>query len=91
MGGLGLLEACYFIFISISTVGFGDVLPSNTGCFLGSFCYQLFGLALVAMVINVVMEVLEISLTRVKKNLLETTKSIGIDLSVEEEPEKGEN
>lgn len=79
------LEAFYFIFISISTVGFGDVLPSNSEYFLLSFCYQLFGLALVAMVINVVMESLQLSISRVGKNVLESGKSIGIDLTIEED------
>ena len=82
------LTACYFIFISISTVGFGDVLPSSNGYFLLSFCYQLFGLALVAMVINVVMESLQLTLIRAKDSFIETTKSIGIDLSIAEEEEE---
>ena len=50
------LEAFYFVFISLSTVGFGDILPEHPNFFLASSVYVLIGLALVAMVITVVME-----------------------------------
>ena len=49
-------EAFYFIFISISTIGFGDLVPEHPKFFLISSIYILFGLALVAMVINVLIE-----------------------------------
>ena len=75
------MEASYFIFISISTVGFGDVLPTHNKYFIASFAYQLFGLALVAMVINVVMDSLNVSLVSVKRGMIEAGKSVGIDLS----------
>ena len=62
-------EAFYFIFISISTIGFGDVLPSDEKNFLASYVYQLFGLALVAMVINVVMEAEQKHIDQAKEQL----------------------
>ena len=57
------LEAFYFIFVSVSTVGFGDVLPSDQRLFALSFVYQLFGLALVSLLFNVVMETQQKHLT----------------------------
>lgn len=50
------MEAFYFTFISLCTIGFGDVVPAHPKFFLASSVYLLFGLALVAMVINVIME-----------------------------------
>ena len=50
------LEAFYFTFISLSTIGFGDIIPDHPKFFMASSFYILFGLALIAMVINVVME-----------------------------------
>ena len=66
-----------------STIGFGDILPTHTKYFLGSFVYQLFGLALVAMVINVIMEAMQVHLDQVRGKVVETVKTIGIDLSAE--------
>lgn len=50
------LEAFYFIFVSVSTIGFGDVLPTHAKYFISSFAYLLLGLSLVAMVVNVIKE-----------------------------------
>lgn len=50
------LESFYFIFTSLCTIGFGDVLPSHPKNFIASSAYLLLGLALIAMVINVLME-----------------------------------
>ena len=50
------VEAVYFIFITLSTVGFGDVLPDCPGLFLLSYMYVLLGLALAGLTINILME-----------------------------------
>ncbi|ESO07020.1 hypothetical protein HELRODRAFT_76875 [Helobdella robusta] len=44
------LESFYFTFISLSTIGFGDVTPDHPKFFLASFVYILMGLSLIAMV-----------------------------------------
>ena len=76
------LDAFYFIFISISTVGFGDVLPGNKEFFLLSFIYQLFGLALVAMVINVIMEVVQHTITTARDKMAIITTSVGKKIGI---------
>ncbi|CAH1784158.1 unnamed protein product [Owenia fusiformis] len=78
----GYLEAFYFIFISISTIGFGDILPDHPKYFMLSFLYVFVGLSLVAMVINVVMEALTKTIDIAKEKLEEVSKNvIGIDLA----------
>lgn len=47
-------DAFYFVFISMSTVGFGDMVPDDPICMIISIIYLVFGLALMSMCINVV-------------------------------------
>lgn len=58
------MEAFYFTFISLCTIGFGDVVPAHPKFFLASSVYLLFGLALVAMVINVIMEAVKDTISK---------------------------
>lgn len=44
----------YFVFISMSTIGFGDFVPTHPICMIASIVYLVFGLALMTMCINVV-------------------------------------
>ncbi|XP_068145675.1 TWiK family of potassium channels protein 18 isoform X2 [Drosophila tropicalis] len=48
------LDAFYYVFISMSTIGFGDLVPSNPFYVMVSMIYLIFGLALTSMFINVV-------------------------------------
>lgn len=52
-------ESVYFIFVSLSTIGFGDILPKNSKFFLLSSLYLFFGLAVYGMVINVFVQLFE--------------------------------
>lgn len=49
-------DSFYFVFISISTIGFGDILPEHPKYFILSFIYIFIGLSLVSMCINVAIE-----------------------------------
>ncbi|KAL5287470.1 hypothetical protein ACFFRR_008394 [Megaselia abdita] len=47
-------ESFYFVFISMSTIGFGDLVPAHPMFMMCSIVYLAFGLALTSMFINVV-------------------------------------
>ncbi|XP_011500827.1 PREDICTED: uncharacterized protein LOC105364559 [Ceratosolen solmsi marchali] len=47
-------ESFYFVFISMSTIGFGDFVPQDPLYMMLSIVYLIFGLALTSMCINVV-------------------------------------
>ncbi|KAH8358062.1 hypothetical protein KR084_001515 [Drosophila pseudotakahashii] len=49
-----VLESFYYVFISMSTIGFGDMVPGNPFYVMVSMIYLIFGLALTSMFINVV-------------------------------------
>lgn len=69
-------EAFYFVFISMSTIGFGDFVPDHPMFMMATFIYLLFGLALTSMCINVVQEKLSAIFDRAKMQLGTT---IGFD------------
>lgn len=52
--GWDFFAAFYFVFISMSTIGFGDFVPRHPICMIVSIIYLVFGLALMSMCINVV-------------------------------------
>ncbi|CAG9569280.1 unnamed protein product [Danaus chrysippus] len=47
-------ESFYFVFISMSTIGLGDLVPDHPMFMMASILYLVFGLALTSMCINVV-------------------------------------
>ncbi|XP_076240499.1 uncharacterized protein LOC143183014 [Calliopsis andreniformis] len=50
----GFFESFYFVFISMSTIGFGDYVPKHPIYMMCSIVYLVFGLSLTSMCINVV-------------------------------------
>ncbi|XP_013392005.1 uncharacterized protein LOC106159768 [Lingula anatina] len=68
------LEAFYFIFISISTIGLGDVTPQHPLYFLISSIYIFLGLSLVSMTINVGMEFMQ---ARIEKTMERAKAEMG--------------
>lgn len=74
-------EACYFVFISMSTIGFGDYVPQHPIYMMGSIIYLVFGLALTSMCINVVQVKLSDSFRHATAKIGAT---IGLSLAEEE-------
>lgn len=71
-----LFHAFYFVFISMSTIGFGDFVPSRVNVLMYAFIYLLFGLALTSMCINVIQEKLSSTFEKARLTIGET---IGLD------------
>ena len=69
-------EAFYFTFISLSTIGFGDVVPEHPKNFMATGVYLLFGLALIAMVVNVVMETVDSTIAKAKDGVYDVGRRI---------------
>lgn len=75
--GWNFFDSLYFVFISMSTIGFGDLVPQQPKRMIGTFIYLLFGLALTSMCINVVQEKIHASFLRAKMQIGE---KMGFDL-----------
>ena len=74
-------EACYFVFISMSTIGFGDFVPMNPIYMMASIIYLVFGLSLTSMCINVVQVKLSDSFRQASAKI---GASIGFSMAEEE-------
>ena len=81
--GWGYLDAMYFVFVTVSTIGFGDLLPGmddpnpvhRTNKLIAAACYLLLGLAMVAMCFDL----MQIEVKRRSKRL---ARRIGLISSV---------
>lgn len=74
-------ESFYFVFISMSTIGFGDYVPNHPMRMMASIIYLIFGLALTSMCINVVQLKLSDSFRQASAKIGAT---IGLTLAEEE-------
>lgn len=74
-------ESCYFVFVSMSTIGFGDYVPKHPMRMMASIIYLIFGLALTSMCINVVQVKLSDSFRHASAKIGAT---IGLSLAEEE-------
>ncbi|XP_050423678.1 TWiK family of potassium channels protein 7-like isoform X1 [Adelges cooleyi] len=79
--GWGFFQAFYFVFISMSTIGFGDFVPKNQLVMIISIVYLVFGLALTSMCINVVQEKLQNSFRQATAKISAT---IGLGMPMDE-------
>ncbi|XP_065213965.1 uncharacterized protein LOC135841093 isoform X1 [Planococcus citri] len=73
--GWPVFESFYFVYISILTIGLGDLVLTSTG-FLWSLLYLIFGLALTSMCINVVQE-------KLSDSFRQATAKIGATMGLE--------
>ena len=65
--GWSFMQSIYFVFVSVSTIGFGDVVPQTRSYyFIISSVYMFVGLSLVSMCINVAIEYLNTTLDKAK-------------------------
>ncbi|XP_043469260.1 potassium channel subfamily K member 18 isoform X1 [Leptopilina heterotoma] len=71
-------ESFYFVFISMSTIGFGDYVPTHPIYMMCSIIYLVFGLALTSMCINVVQVMLSDHFKQASQKLGAT---IGLEVS----------
>jgi len=69
-------EAFYFTFISLCTIGFGDVVPNHPKNFMATSVYLLLGLALIAMVVTVVMETVDSTIAKAKDGVYDVGRRI---------------
>ncbi|XP_076103228.1 potassium channel subfamily K member 18-like [Mytilus galloprovincialis] len=63
------MDCIYFVFISISTIGFGDVVPEHPKYFLISAIYLFMGLSLVSMCVNVGIEFFTVQIDKAKDHM----------------------
>ena len=71
---LDFIDAFYFVFITISTIGFGDVLPAYPALMILTSLYVFVGLGVCSMVINVIVEVLQRQMVSAQALLAEELK-----------------
>ena len=76
------LESFYFVFISISTIGFGDVVPEHPKFFILSSIYLYVGLSLVSMCINVAIEFFTVTADKAREKMDVASKKIGEKVTV---------
>lgn len=79
--GWHFFDAFYFVFVSMSTIGFGDYVPNHPIRMMCSIIYLIFGLSLTSMCINVVQVKLSDSFRHASAKIGAT---IGLTLAEEE-------
>lgn len=79
--GWEFFDAFYFVFVSMSTIGFGDYVPNHPMRMMASIIYLIFGLSLTSMCINVVQVKLSDSFRHASAKIGAT---IGLTLAEEE-------
>lgn len=83
-------DSTYFIIISLTTIGFGDITPTkHPRFFIAASLYILVGLALVSMLINTLVIFVKAGYKKAKQATLELEQKArgAIELIIKENPE----
>ncbi|XP_064631204.1 TWiK family of potassium channels protein 18-like isoform X2 [Lineus longissimus] len=76
-------DALYFLFVSMSTIGFGDFVPENQEFFLASSLLVLFGLSLVSMTITVLVDYIADLYKKAKDKIQAKVTAIGDKIGID--------
>ncbi|KAE9551541.1 hypothetical protein FO519_005255 [Halicephalobus sp. NKZ332] len=81
----GYLTSVYFFFVSISTVGLGDIVPSKPDMMLVNFVLILIGLALLSMCINLIQDAIEKVIEQLLQEYIEEIEKIAAIVTTDTE------
>jgi hypothetical protein len=73
------VDALYFVFVSLTTIGFGDLLPSDDRFYIETSIYVFIGLLLISTCINTIVQkyvLPNVAVDKVKANYGDTETSI---------------
>uniref|UniRef100_A0A915A8H9 Potassium channel domain-containing protein n=1 Tax=Parascaris univalens TaxID=6257 RepID=A0A915A8H9_PARUN len=82
-----LFESIYFFFVSLTTIGFGDLTPNHEVA-VGNFVLILLGLSVVSMSINIIQLQVEVVFERIVKSIDSDFKTKIIDQLADKEARK---
>ncbi|KAF7629999.1 hypothetical protein Mgra_00008982 [Meloidogyne graminicola] len=72
----GYMTSIYFFFVSISTVGLGDLVPTKPDMMIVNFFMILIGLALLSMCVNLIQEALQKLIERLIEQYIDEIEKI---------------
>uniref|UniRef100_A0A915MF91 Potassium channel domain-containing protein n=1 Tax=Meloidogyne javanica TaxID=6303 RepID=A0A915MF91_MELJA len=72
----GYINSVYFFFVSISTVGLGDLVPTKPDMMIVNFFMILIGLALLSMCVNLIQEALQKLIERLIEQYIDEIEKI---------------
>ncbi|KAL3120686.1 hypothetical protein niasHT_007978 [Heterodera trifolii] len=88
----GYMTSIYFFFVSISTVGLGDLVPTNPDMMIVNFFMILIGLALLSMCIDLIQKALQKLIERLIEQYIDEIEKMAAEVTnLEDEEEAPED
>uniref|UniRef100_A0A183BT58 Ion_trans_2 domain-containing protein n=1 Tax=Globodera pallida TaxID=36090 RepID=A0A183BT58_GLOPA len=88
----GYMTSIYFFFVSISTVGLGDLVPTNPDMMIVNFFMILIGLALLSMCIDLIQKALQKLIERLIEQYIDEIEKMASEVvNVQDEEEAPED